>query len=97
MLKWPHCGREGTKTFQSLPIFFHTLHTNLGIKDSEEHLVLKYCDYLHKYIQEEIEFLNISLLNTTYQYAVKVEQKFKQKKWDFEFVNLKQGKGAHQS
>ena len=73
---------------------FHTLHTKLGIKDIEEHLVLKYHVYLHKYIQEEIEFLNISSLGTAYRYAVKVEQKFKQKKWYFGSVNLKQGKGA---
>ena len=38
---------------------------------------------LHKYIQEEIEFLNISSLDTAYRYVVKVEQKFKQKKRDF--------------
>jgi hypothetical protein len=29
-----------------------------------------------------------------YRYAVKIEQKFKQKKRDFGSVNLKQGKGA---
>ena len=59
---------------------FHTLHTKLGIKDSEKHLVLKYHSFLHKYIQEEMEFLNISSLGTTYQYAAKIEHKFKQKK-----------------
>ena len=32
-----------------------------------------------------------------YRYVVKVEQKFKQKKWDFGSVNLKQGKGATKS
>ena len=35
---------------------FHTMRTKLGIKDSERHLVLKYRDYLHKHIQEEMEF-----------------------------------------
>jgi len=59
---------------------FHTLRTKLGIKDSKQHLILKYRGCLHKYIQEEIEFLNISSLSTAYRYAVKVEQKFKQKK-----------------
>ena len=73
---------------------FHTLRTKLGIKDSEKHLILKYHGCLHKYIQEEIEFLNISSLDTTYRYVIKVEQKFKQKKRDFGSVNLKQGKGA---
>ena len=66
----------------------------LGIKGSEHHLVLKYHDSLHKYIQDKMEFLDISPLGTAYQYAVKVEQKFKQKKRDFGSVNMKQGKGA---
>jgi hypothetical protein len=47
---------------------------------------------LHKYIQDEMEFLDISSLGTTYRYAVKIEQKFKQKKRDFGSVNLKQGR-----
>jgi hypothetical protein len=59
---------------------FHTLGTKLIIKDSEKHLVLKYHICLHRYIQEEMEFLDISSLGTTYQYAAKIEQKFKQKK-----------------
>ena len=41
-----------------------------------------------------MEFLDISSLGTTYQYAAKIEQKFKQKKWDFASVTQKQGKGA---
>ncbi len=41
-----------------------------------------------------MEFLDISLLNTTYWYNVKIKQKFKQKKRNFGSVNLKQGKGA---
>jgi hypothetical protein len=73
---------------------FHTLRTKLGIKDSEQHLVLKYRGCLHKYIQEEIQFLNISSLGAAYRYAVKIEQKFKQKKRDFGSANPKQGKGA---
>eukprot|EP00253_Pinus_taeda_P027104 PITA_27104 len=82
---------------QDVPEFinlFHTLHTKLGIKDSEKHLILKYRGCLHKYIQEEIEFFNISSLGTTNRYAVKVEQTFKQKKRDFGSANPKQGKGA---
>ena len=73
---------------------FHTLRTKLGIKDSEQHLILKYRGCLHKYIQEEMEFLNISSLGIAYRYAVKIEQKFKQKMRDFGFANPKQGKGA---
>ena len=42
-----------------------------------------------------MEFLNISSLGTTYRYAVKIEQKFKQKKRDFGFANPK-SKGQSQ-
>ena len=41
-----------------------------------------------------MEFLDISSLGTTYQYATKIEQKIKQKKQDFGYANQKQGKGA---
>ena len=73
---------------------FHTLLTKLGIKDSEKHLVMKYHSCMHMYIQEEMEFLDISSLGTAYRYAAKIEQKFKQKKQDFGSVNQKQAKGA---
>ena len=73
---------------------FHTLRTKLGIKDSEKHLVLKYHICRHRYILEEMEFLDISSLGTTYRYATKIEQKFKQKKWEFGSMNEKQGKCA---
>jgi len=65
---------------QDVPEFtnvVHTLHRKLGIKDTEQHLVLKYRDCLHKYIQDEMEFLDISSLDPAYRYAVKIEQKFK--------------------
>eukprot|EP00253_Pinus_taeda_P014786 PITA_14786 len=42
-----------------------------------------------RYIQEEMEFLNISSLGMAYRYAVKIEQKFKQKKRDFGSANPK--------
>jgi hypothetical protein len=58
---------------------FHTLRIKLGIKDSEQHLVLKYHGALHRYIQTKMEFLDILSLGTTYQYFVKIEQKLKQK------------------
>jgi hypothetical protein len=56
---------------------FHTLCTKLGIKDSEKNLVLKYHSCLNIYIQEEMEFLDISSLGVAYRYAAKIEQKFK--------------------
>jgi hypothetical protein len=35
------------------------------------------------YIQTKMDFLDISSLGTTYQYSIKIEQKFKQQnKWD---------------
>jgi hypothetical protein len=46
-----------------------------------------------------MEFLDISSLGTTYRYAIKIEQKFKQKKREFGSVNSsqqKQGKGKPQ-
>jgi len=73
---------------------FHTLCTKLGINDTKRHFVLKNYGSLHKYIQDEIEFLDICPLDTTYRYTVKIEQKFKQKKKDFGAANPKQGKGA---
>ena len=41
-----------------------------------------------------MEFLDISSLGIAYRYAAKIEQKFKQKKWDFGSANQKQAKGA---
>jgi hypothetical protein len=73
---------------------FHTLRTKLGIKDLEENLVLKYCSCLHRYIQGEMEFLDISSLGVAYRYAAKIEQNFKQKKRDFGSANEKPGKGT---
>jgi hypothetical protein len=44
-------------------------------------MVLKYYGGMHRYIQTEMEFLDISSLGATYRYAVKIEQKLKQKTW----------------
>jgi hypothetical protein len=72
---------------------FHTLCTKLGIKESERHLVLKYHGALHRYIQTEMDFLDISSLGVAYQYVVKIEQKFRhQNKWEFISPNLQQPK-----
>ena len=93
-IKWT-MKRQGRD--QDVPEFtniFHTLRTKLGINDTEQNLVLKYHGFLHTYIQEEIKFLNIPSLGMAYQYVVKVEKKFKQKKRDFGSANPKQGKGA---
>jgi hypothetical protein len=59
--------------------------------------VLKYRSALHRYIQTEMKFLDISSLGTTYRYAVKIEQKIKQKTRQFGPENPSQqnpGKGS---
>jgi hypothetical protein len=56
-------------------------------------LVLKYHGALHRYIQTEMDFLDISSLGAAYRYAVKIENKFKhQNKWEFGFANPQQPK-----
>jgi hypothetical protein len=54
---------------QAVPYFtniFHTLRTKLGIKYSKRHLVLKYRIALRRYIQTEMEFLDISSFGAAY-------------------------------
>jgi hypothetical protein len=55
----------------------------MGIKYSEPHMVLNYRNALHRYIQTEMEFLDISSLGAAYRYAIKIEQKLKQKTRQF--------------
>ena len=73
---------------------FHTLRTKLRVKYLEKHFMLKYHSCIQKIIKEEMEFLNISSLGTTYWYVAKIEKKFKQKKRYFGSMNQKQVKGA---
>jgi hypothetical protein len=59
--------------------------------------VLKYHGALHRYIQTEMEFLDISSLGVAYRYVVKIEQKLKQKTRQFGPGNPSQqklGKGG---
>jgi hypothetical protein len=65
-IQWTMMWQQRDKDVHELTNLFHTLCTKLGIKYSEKHLVLKYRNCLHRYIQEEMEFLNISSLGTTY-------------------------------
>jgi hypothetical protein len=53
------------------------------------------CGALHRYIQTEMEFLDISSLGTAYRYAIKIEQKLKQKMaiWAWEPLTTKSRKG----
>jgi hypothetical protein len=64
--KWTMLLKERDQAVPEFKNIFHTLHTKLGIKDSEQHLVLKYHGSLHRYIQAEIDFLDISSLGAAY-------------------------------
>jgi hypothetical protein len=77
--KWTTLQQERDQAVPDFTNIFHTLRTKMGIKDSKGHLVLKYCSGLHRYIQTKMEFLDISSLGVAYQYAIKIEQKLKQK------------------
>ena len=72
-IQWTTLRQQRDQDVHELTNLFHTLCTKLGIKDSEKHLVLKYRGCLHRYIREEMEFLDISSLGTTYWYAAKIE------------------------
>jgi hypothetical protein len=93
-IQWTTLRQESDQDVHEMTNLFHTLHTKLGIKDSEKKLVLKYCSCLHRYIQEEMEFLDISSLGAAHRYAANIEQTFKQKNQDFGSANQKQGKGT---
>jgi hypothetical protein len=58
-------------------------------------LVLKYRGALHRYIQTEMEFLDISLPGAAYRYTVKIKKKFRhQNKQEFEYANPQQPKNG---
>jgi hypothetical protein len=91
-MRWTTLCQKRDQMVSEYTNIFHTLRSKLGIKDSERHLVLKYHSGLHRYIQTEMDFLDISSLGAAYRYAVKIEQKFKQQsKWE------KHGKGNSNS
>jgi hypothetical protein len=91
-MRWTTLQLERGQELLEFMNTFHTFCTKLGIKDSERHLVLKYYGDLHRYIQTEMDFLDISSL-VAYRYAIKIEYKFKhQNKWEFRFANMQQPK-----
>jgi hypothetical protein len=77
-MRWTTLRKERGQVVSEFTNTFHTLRTKLGIKDSEQHLVLKYCGALHRYIQTEMDFMDISSLGVAYRYVVKIEKTFKQ-------------------
>ena len=74
--KWTILRQEKNQTMLEYTNNFHTLRTKLSIKDSERHLILKYCSGIHRYIQTEMEFLDIFSLKFAYRSAVKIKEKF---------------------
>jgi hypothetical protein len=76
-MRWTTLCQERGQVVLEFTNTFHTLRTKLGIKESERHSVMKYHGALHRYIQTEMDFLDISSLGVAYRYVVKIEQKFK--------------------
>jgi hypothetical protein len=81
--EWTTLQQERDQAVLEFTNIFHTLCTKMGIKDSERHLVLKYCGALHRYIHTKMEFLDISSFGAAYRYAIKIEKKLKQKMRQF--------------
>jgi hypothetical protein len=52
--KWAIVRQESNQVVPEFTNIFHTLCTKLGIKYSEQHLVLTYHGVLHRYIQEKM-------------------------------------------
>jgi hypothetical protein len=65
-MRWTTLRQERDETIPDFTKIFYTFCTNIGIKEFERHMVLKYRDYLHRYIQTKMEFLYISSLGVTY-------------------------------
>ena len=65
--RWTTLRQERDQAVLKFTNIFHTLGKNMGISDCKWHLVIKYSGYLHKYIQIEMEFLDISSLGDAYQ------------------------------
>jgi hypothetical protein len=77
-MTWTTLHHKRDQTVIEYTNIFHTFRSKLGIKDSEWHLILKYRNGLHRYIQTEMDLLDISSLGVAYRYEFKIENKFKQ-------------------
>jgi hypothetical protein len=71
--RWTTLCQERDDTMPEYIDIFHTLCLMLGIRDSEQNLVLKYHSGLHRYIQMEMDLLDISSIGIAYRYKVKIE------------------------
>jgi hypothetical protein len=56
---------------------FHTLRSNMGIKEYEQNLVFKYHYVLHRYVHVDMDCFNISSLESNYRDVIKIEKIFK--------------------
>jgi hypothetical protein len=72
-MRWTTLWQERGQAVLKFTNTFHTFHTKLGIKNSKQHLVLKYRGALHRYIQTKMDFLDISSLGDAYRYDVKID------------------------
>jgi hypothetical protein len=79
-MRWTTLQQERGQEVSEFTNTFHTVCTKLGIKDSERNLVLKYHGALHRYTQNEMDFLDILSLDVAYRHVVKIEHKFKHQK-----------------
>jgi hypothetical protein len=92
-MRWTTLWQERGQAVPEFTNTFHTFHTKPGIKDFERHLVQKYHGDLHRYIQIEMDYLDISSLGVSYRYVVKIKHKFKhQNKQEFGSANPQQPK-----
>jgi hypothetical protein len=65
-MRWTTLWQQRGQEVLEFTNTFHTLQTKLGIKDSERHVVLKYHGDLNRYIQTEMDFLDISSFSAAY-------------------------------
>jgi hypothetical protein len=82
-MRWTTLRQKISQTVSEYTNIFHTLQSKMGIKDSEQRLVLKYRSGLHMYIQIDMDLFDIYSPGVAYRYAVKIEKKFNQQsKWE---------------
>jgi hypothetical protein len=70
-MRWTTLRQERGQEVVEFINTFHTFCTKLGIKDSETNLVLKYRGALHRYIQTEMCFMDISSLGVAIDMLLK--------------------------
>jgi hypothetical protein len=71
-MRWKTMHYERDQTMPKYTNIFDTLCSKIGIIYYERHLILKYCNGLHRYIQVKMDFLDISLLGSAHRFIVKI-------------------------